>query len=48
MYRFQSTNTEFYVISTPNDKVGQEIDTLPGKDSIPPNSVRAQLSSSIF
>jgi len=39
MYRFQSVNTKFYVISTVNDKVGQEVDTRPGKDSIPANSI---------
>ena len=44
-YHIQSKNTLFYVISTPQDKVDQEVDTKPGKDSIPPNAVRARLST---
>ena len=45
LYKFQSVNTKFFVISRPEDKAGQEVDTKNGKDSIPEDSVRAQLSS---
>ena len=44
-YHIQSKNTLFYVISTPQDKADQEVDTKPGKDSIPPNAVCARLST---
>ena len=47
MYRFQSVNTGFFVVSNENDKPGQDIDTKPG-GSIPKDSVRAQLSSPAF
>ena len=43
-YRIQSVDTKAFVISTQNDKPGQEVETKPGKDSIPEESVRAQLS----
>ena len=48
MYLFQSVNTKFFVVSDGNDKPGQEVNTKPGKDSIPEGSVRAQLSSPAF
>ena len=41
-YRISSKNTKFYVVTTKEDKVDQQVDTKPGKDSIPPNSVRAK------
>ena len=37
-----SVNTQFYVISSPDDKDGQQVNTKNGKDS-PSGSVRAQL-----
>ena len=39
-YHIQSKNTLSYIISTPQDKVDQEVDTKPGSDSVPPNAVR--------
>ena len=47
-FRIQSHNTKFFAVSSPSDKPGQEIDTKPGKDSIPEDSVRAQLSTLAF
>jgi len=38
-YRFQSKNTLFFVVSSNEDRPGQEVDTRPGKDSIPPHSI---------
>ena len=43
-YRIQSVNTQYFAISTSEDKAGQEVDTRLGKGSIPDNSVRAQLT----
>ena len=40
-YYIQSKNTLAYVISSLQDKVDQEVDTKPGKNSIPPNAVGA-------
>ena len=40
-YLIQSRNTDFYVVSTRDDKIKQQVDTKDGKDSIPPNAVRA-------
>ena len=45
MYLVQSVNTKAFAISTKNDKAGQEVETKPGKDSIPKDTVRAQLST---
>ena len=41
LYLIQSKNTQSFVISTPQDKVDSEVDTKPGKNSIPPHAVSA-------
>ena len=41
-YHIISKNTVFYVVSTKEDKVDQQVDTKPGSGSIPPNSVRGK------
>ena len=47
-YHIQSVNTKFFVTSTEDDQVGQQVETKPGKESIPKNSVCAQLSTLAF
>ena len=42
-----SVNTKFYVISSPDNKVGQQVDTRDGKNS-PSGSVCAQLFTVAF
>ena len=47
-YHIQSVNTKFFVVSAEDDMVGEEVETKPGKETIPDDSVRAQLSTLAF
>jgi hypothetical protein len=47
-YRIQSINTKAYAISTKDTKAGNQISTKSGEVSIPPDSVRARLSTIAF
>jgi len=39
LFRIESINTHFFVVSSKEDQAGQEVDTRPGNAGIPPNSI---------